>query len=864
MLVRSSERVISDSSPVRIYNDADLVRDPVQDASPIDPSSNNPAVSNKTVSNKRTFAICSTCQREILLRKDGLIRIHGPVAARCPGSEQLPTTVPSSDVSPTPSCMSPSGDNTYLSVSRPVAVKVIKKIPRGCREKAARKFAEVLEDTISSNSIHSWSWLLYLPGRCLRVPKRGGRRWNLTSLINRQIAEERDPPRTSLSGDSGDHSRINSLQAISRRISTKLEEGDYKGAIRLACSQDTFAVPNTETMEALKSKHPPPHPASSSPTPPDGVEALEVSHDIVMRALLSFPKGSAGGPDLLRPQHLVDMTSPSAGEGGIHLKQALTSFTNFVLAGKVNHEIRPILFGANILALKKNDGGIRPIAIGSTLRRLVAKVGCMSAISQVKDYLSPRQLGFGTKLGAEAAIHSARIFLNEIPSNYVLVKLDFQNAFNSIRRDKVLEATLEHMPDLYPLVHCCYSSCTHLFYEEVTLLSREGVQQGDPLGPLLFCLAIHPLIEKLRSDLRIFYLDDGLIGGHAFDVSNDISLIQEEASHLGLCLNLKKSELIAINPLESQVLLSAPDLIPVLPNHASFLGAPIGSLESIDSAISSKCDALKIMGDRLPHFRRHDSLVLLRNAFSIPKIQYLLRTSPCYRSHKLAEFDLLLRSITSTILNINLSDDNVWLQASLPIWSGGIGVRSAVHLAPSAFLASAAGCLALTKNILPPRLHNVHPTENIEALALWKSSTTTPPPSDPSSSQQKEWDRPQVLSRFDSLLRKAHDPISRARLLGSASKESGAWLNAPPVSSLGLRMDDETITISVGLRLGVALCCPLLCRQCGLPVDKLALHGLSCLRSQGHHPRHNAINDIIGRSLSAAGVPCQTEPKGLS
>ena len=112
--------------------------------------------------------------------------------------------------------------------------------------------------------------------------------------------------------------------------------------------------------------------------------------------------------DLIRTQHIVDVTSPSAGEGGIHLKQALTSFTNFVLAGKVYHEIRPILFEANILALKKNDGGIRPIAIGYTMCRLVAKVGC---ISRVKDYLSPRQLGFSTKLGVEAAIHRARIYI---------------------------------------------------------------------------------------------------------------------------------------------------------------------------------------------------------------------------------------------------------------------------------------------------------------------------------------------------------------------------------------------------------------------------------------------------------------------
>ena len=109
-------------------------------------------------------------------------------------------------------------------------------------------------------------------------------------------------------------------------------------------------------------------------------------------------------------------------------------------------------------------GGIHPIAIGSTLRRLVAKVGCRSVVGQMKDYLSPLQLGFGTKLGAEAAIHSARKYLREIPANSVLVKLDFKNAFNSIRRDVALRACLVHIPELYPLVYSCYSSCTHLFY----------------------------------------------------------------------------------------------------------------------------------------------------------------------------------------------------------------------------------------------------------------------------------------------------------------------------------------------------------------------------------------------------------------
>ena len=270
------------------------------------------------------------------------------------------------------------------------------------------------------------------------------------------------------------------------------------------------------------------------------------------------------------------------------------------------------------------------------------------------------------------------------------------------------------------------------------------------------------------------------------------------------------------------------------------------------------------MGDRLTHFRRHDALLLLRHSFAIPKILYILRTSPCFLSSKLSKFDFHLRSIISAVLNINLDKDSTWIQASLPVSAGGIGFRSAVQLAPSAFLASAAGCNALLTKILPPHLQSLTQPEVEAALNIWNIDLSASPPAAPDDSRQKAWDKPKIKATFESLLENAQDPFTKARLLGAATKESGAWLNAPPVSSLGLRMDDDAVTISIGLRLGAPLCRPHTCRLCGSPVTQLATHGLSCLRSQGRHPRHNKLNDIIHRSLAAAGVPSQLEPLGLS
>ena len=77
-------------------------------------------------------------------------------------------------------------------------------------------------------------------------------------------------------------------------------------------------------------------------------------------------------------------------------------------------------------------------------------------------------------------------------------------------------------------------------------------------------------------------------------------------------------------------------------------------------------------------------------------------------------------------------------------------------------------------------------------------------------------------------------------------------------------MDNSTIRIAVGLRLGVPLCHSHTCRHCGSHVNDLATHGLSCRWSEGRHTRHSSLNDIIHRALSAAKIPARLEPSGVA
>ena len=83
--------------------------------------------------------------------------------------------------------------------------------------------------------------------------------------------------------------------------------------------------------------------------------------------------------------------------------------------------------------------------------------------------LAPHQLGFGVPLGAEAAVHTGRVYLQDMPDHHLLLKLDFRNAFNSLRRDKMLMAVRENALQLFPLVHSAYSAPSSLFAQDETI-----------------------------------------------------------------------------------------------------------------------------------------------------------------------------------------------------------------------------------------------------------------------------------------------------------------------------------------------------------------------------------------------------------
>lgn len=77
----------------------------------------------------------------------------------------------------------------------------------------------------------------------------------------------------------------------------------------------------------------------------------------------------------------------------------------------------------------------------------------------------------------------------------------------------------------------CYSSSSSLFFGNEQISSEVGAQQGDPCGPMAFSLCIHPIIEMLASELNIWYLDDGTLGGEPDAVLNDFEMLQPNVNY---------------------------------------------------------------------------------------------------------------------------------------------------------------------------------------------------------------------------------------------------------------------------------------------------------------------------------------------
>jgi len=147
--------------------------------------------------------------------------------------------------------------------------------------------------------------------------------------------------------------KTNEDSRLAAAVSSKLEAGNFRAAVRIVCSSDTPAPVDQGTVKLLQTKHPGPADDRRSPCDPGDnsrFEPLQVSKEDIMKALRTFPLGSSGGPDGITAQHIRDLL---AGATDDTLQQALVDFVNLMFAGAFDAEVNAVIFGGRLVALAK-------------------------------------------------------------------------------------------------------------------------------------------------------------------------------------------------------------------------------------------------------------------------------------------------------------------------------------------------------------------------------------------------------------------------------------------------------------------------------------------------------------------------------
>ncbi len=155
------------------------------------------------------MAVCAVCLRSLSTTSTGVLRAHGPLTARCPGSGKpprplaVPLSGPSSQVAPSPhghQSPSPSSPPVAPSLETIPKFRVLRRIPRAARLLCCSKMTAILNYIVKFNSVASWNRLFLFAPRCLRQPQKGTHSESLSTMVKCQLQENEStiiaPPTT--------------------------------------------------------------------------------------------------------------------------------------------------------------------------------------------------------------------------------------------------------------------------------------------------------------------------------------------------------------------------------------------------------------------------------------------------------------------------------------------------------------------------------------------------------------------------------------------------------------------------------------------------------------------------------------------
>lgn len=394
--------------------------------------------------------------------------------------------------------------------------------------------------------------------------------------------------------------------------------------------------------------------------------------------------------------------SPEAGVTGL---SALTDLVQRLARGALPQQTIALINPATLIPIQPRPDKIRPIAIGTVLRRLVTKILLPQAISDSRSYLAPFQFGNAVRSVIDFIVHETRRFLEERKSDpdMCILQVDMTNAFNRFSRQRLLNMLPKKAPSLARFLNMLYGQdVPKLIFPPpgvADMESLEGAEQGDPAATLAYSLVHRAIATEIDSatdlPLHAWLCDDGNFGGRHEDIVKVVRILAEKGPELGLHINLSKCRLFwPTDPGPSSTLRAALPEIPFCTDGIVVLGAPVGSQAFTSStsaffkdkidACNTTLDKVSIIGDARTRFHLH------RVCASACRLQHAFKLTPPNLSTRAAEkFDRAQLRFYATSNNVPVTSSSPAAhQVRLPLRLGGHGLTPIAPLHYSSYAAS--------------------------------------------------------------------------------------------------------------------------------------------------------------------------------
>ena len=454
-------------------------------------------------------------------------------------------------------------------------------------------------------------------------------------------------------------------------------------------------------------------------------ERVSLSWGRFLANLRGARRGSAAGPSGSTNEHLRVLLDDEA------CLEALFFAGNLLANADVPPDVLAGLKTGRMVALRKRNGGVRALVMSDVFRRLVGRTLAQQFGEAFLDACMPFQFALGTRAGTEALARAIRAATEWNPRATVL-SIDGVGAFDHVRRRAMLSGLYDNpaLQGVLPYARAFYSMpSTYTWTDDHGVVHEicqaEGGEQGDPLMPALFSVALHAALQDVQQSLlegesAFAFLDDIYVISMPDRLRAIFDVVRDRLwHHAGIEVHFGKTKAwnAAGEEPENISSLQTPEeaqrdpiwvgswAMPEERQGLIVLGTPIGREEFVRRELREKRLEHDRLLERIPALPSLQSAWLLLLMCASPRPNYLLRVLPPSQTEEFAAShdsaaSACLRTLLGTEAPAHMSSLQQ-LQAQLPLRLGGLGLRSARRVRFAAHWASWADCLPVLRARLP-------------------------------------------------------------------------------------------------------------------------------------------------------------------